>query len=143
MTATTFNGTTPTNGIANIGGIVAFGAVAGNVVRAGNIYTILTAAGPAIRGGSVAVKDGKIVAAGTRVEVPADAAVIDGWPEYRTHSPEGFFAHYLLMVGAIGGRTCTSTGQMFSAYESAAGTGQAHIWFDGPFIAPDASLLTQ
>ncbi len=61
------------------------------------------------------------------------AAVIDGWPEYRTHSPEGFFAHYLMMVGAIGGRTCTAPGRQFSAYESAAGTGQVHIWFDGPF----------
>lgn len=61
------------------------------------------------------------------------ATVIDGWPEYRTHSPEGFFAHYLMMVGAIGGRTCTAPGRQFSAYESAAGTGQVHIWFDGPF----------
>ncbi|MGD9996902.1 MAG: catechol 1,2-dioxygenase [Ilumatobacteraceae bacterium] len=64
------------------------------------------------------------------------ATVIDEWPQYRTHSPEGFFAHYLLMVGAIGGRACIAPGTMFSAYESAAGTGQAHIWFDGPFAAP-------
>jgi 3,4-dihydroxyphenylacetate 2,3-dioxygenase len=64
------------------------------------------------------------------------ATVIDEWPQYRTHSPEGFFAHYLLMVGAIGGRACTAPGTMFSAYESAAGTGQAHIWFDGPFATP-------
>jgi 3,4-dihydroxyphenylacetate 2,3-dioxygenase len=64
------------------------------------------------------------------------AAVIDGWADYRTHSPEGFFAHYLLMVGAIGGRDCTAPGTQFSAYESAAGTGQVHIWFDGPFEPP-------
>jgi 3,4-dihydroxyphenylacetate 2,3-dioxygenase len=64
------------------------------------------------------------------------ATVIDEWPQYRTHSPEGFFAHYLLMAGAIGGRACTAPGTMFSAYESAAGTGQAHIWFDGPFATP-------
>ncbi|MBI5090284.1 MAG: catechol 1,2-dioxygenase [Actinobacteria bacterium] len=64
------------------------------------------------------------------------ATVIDEWPQYRTFSPEGFFAHYLMMVGAIGGRECTAPGTMFSAYESAAGTGQAHIWFDGPFSVP-------
>jgi 3,4-dihydroxyphenylacetate 2,3-dioxygenase len=66
------------------------------------------------------------------------ATVIEEWPQYRTHSPEGFFAHYLMMVGALGGAACTARGTMFSAYESAAGTGQAHIWFDGPF-EPGAS----
>ena len=60
------------------------------------------------------------------------AAVIDDWPAFRAHSPEGFFAHYLTMVGAIGGRACAATGQMYSAYESAAGTGQAHVWFERP-----------
>jgi aromatic ring-opening dioxygenase catalytic subunit (LigB family) len=60
------------------------------------------------------------------------ARVIDDWPAFRAHSPEGFFAHYLTMVGAIGGRACTARGRMFSAYESAAGTGQAHVWFDRP-----------
>lgn len=70
------------------------------------------------------------------------AAVIDGWPQYRTFSPEGFFAHYLMMVGAIGGRECTTLGQQFSAYESAAGTGQVHIWFDGPFTPSVATPLT-
>lgn len=44
VSATTFNGNTPTNGIANIGGIVVFGAP-GALVRAGNVYTILTAQG--------------------------------------------------------------------------------------------------
>jgi 3,4-dihydroxyphenylacetate 2,3-dioxygenase len=61
------------------------------------------------------------------------AAVIDFWPEFRAHAPEAFFAHYLLMVGAIGGRDCTATGELYSNYESSAGTGQVHVWFDGPF----------
>ncbi len=61
------------------------------------------------------------------------ASIIDFWPEYRQHSPEAFFAHYLMMVGAIGGRACTATGELFSDYESSAGTGQVHVWFDGPF----------
>jgi len=64
------------------------------------------------------------------LEAGDHAAVIDGWPQYRGFSPEGFFAHYLIMVGALGGRACTAPGTRFSAYESAAGTGQVHIWFD-------------
>jgi 3,4-dihydroxyphenylacetate 2,3-dioxygenase len=59
-------------------------------------------------------------------------SVIDGWAAFRAYSPEGFFAHYLTMVGALGGRACTATGEMYSAYESAAGTGQAHVWFERP-----------
>ena len=61
------------------------------------------------------------------------AAILDFWPEYRQHAPEAFFAHYLMMVGALGGRGCTARGELFSAYESSAGTGQVHVWFDGPF----------
>jgi len=64
------------------------------------------------------------------LEAGDHAAVIDGWPQYRGFSPEGFFAHYLIMVGALGGRACTVPGTRYSAYESAAGTGQVHIWFD-------------
>ena len=60
-------------------------------------------------------------------------SVIDFVPEYRQYSPEGFFGHYLLMVGAMGGADCTAPGELFSAYESSAGTGQVHVWFDGPF----------
>lgn len=67
------------------------------------------------------------------LEAGDHAAVIREWPEYRTHSPEGFFAHYLMMVGALGGSSCTATGERFSDYESSAGTGQVHVWFDGPF----------
>lgn len=61
------------------------------------------------------------------------ASIIEFWPEYRQHSPEAFFAHYLLMVGALGGSGCTAAGELFSDYESSAGTGQVHVWFDGPF----------
>ena len=45
VAATTFNGNNPTNGIANVGGLVLFGVQPGNVVRAGNVYTFLTAQG--------------------------------------------------------------------------------------------------
>lgn len=60
------------------------------------------------------------------------AAIIDFWPEYRAFSPEAFFAHYLMMVGAIGGASCRATGQPYGEYESTSGTGQAHVWFERP-----------
>lgn len=56
--------------------------------------------------------------------------VLDFLPEFRQHSPEGYFGHYLTMLGAIGGRECAASGQQFGDYEAVAGTGQAHIWFD-------------
>lgn len=57
-------------------------------------------------------------------------SVIDFAPEFGQHSPEGFFGHYLTMIGALGGAACTATGEQFGEYEAVAGTGQAHIWFD-------------
>ena len=60
------------------------------------------------------------------------AAVIDSMDEYRRHRPEGMFGHYLMMVSALGGRGCAAVGRRFSEYENAAGTGQAHVWFERP-----------
>ena len=60
------------------------------------------------------------------------AAVLAGLDGFRRHAPEGFFGHYLMMVGALGGAACRVPGELFSAYESAAGTGQVHLWFDRP-----------
>ena len=57
-------------------------------------------------------------------------AVIEDYPEIRTHHPEGFFAHYLTLVGALGGTACEAKGTPMSDYESAVGTGQVHVWFD-------------
>jgi 3,4-dihydroxyphenylacetate 2,3-dioxygenase len=59
-------------------------------------------------------------------------AVIEFQAEYRRHAPEGFFGHYLMMVGAIGGTECGAVGRRYSEYESAAGTGQVHVWFERP-----------
>jgi 3,4-dihydroxyphenylacetate 2,3-dioxygenase len=56
--------------------------------------------------------------------------VIDLYPEYRQFAPEGFFGHYLIMIGALGGAMCTAPGAQMSDYENAAGTGQVHVWFD-------------
>lgn len=57
-------------------------------------------------------------------------AVMDLWPEYRPHAPEGFFGHYWIMAGALGGDSWTATGTALSAYENSVGTGQVHFWFD-------------
>ena len=58
------------------------------------------------------------------------AAVLDFLPEYRSHAPEGYFGHYLTMIGALGGADCEAPGTQFGEYEAVAGTGQVHIWFD-------------
>lgn len=60
------------------------------------------------------------------------AQVIDGMPQYSRFKPEGRFGHYLMMVGALGGRRCIAAGRPFSDYENAIGTAQMHVWFDRP-----------
>jgi len=60
------------------------------------------------------------------------ASVIDNMDAYRQHAPEGKFAHYLMMIGALGARDCRARGRLFSNYENATGTGQVHVWFDKP-----------
>ena len=60
------------------------------------------------------------------------ARIVDTMDEYFQHSPEGGFGHYLMMLGAIGGRDCIAPGELFSDYENATGTGQVHVWFDRP-----------
>jgi imidazolonepropionase-like amidohydrolase len=60
--------------------------------------TILTAAGPTIRNGSVLLENGKITAVGATVDAPSDAVVIDGTGKYVTpgiidiHSHIGVYA---------------------------------------------------
>lgn len=60
------------------------------------------------------------------------AAIIDSMDDYHAHLPEAGFGHYLMMVGAVGGRRCTAPGVQFSEYENATGTGQVHVWFERP-----------
>jgi 3,4-dihydroxyphenylacetate 2,3-dioxygenase len=60
------------------------------------------------------------------------ARVIDAMPEYLRVRPEAKFAHYLMMVAALGERTVTAPGRPFSNYENSVGTGQMHLWFDRP-----------
>jgi len=72
----------------------------------------------------------------------ADEFVLDCWrrgdhrgvcefyPQYRAHAPEGKFAHYLMLLGALGGLECTAPGSLYSAYENSIGTGQVHVVFN-------------
>jgi 3,4-dihydroxyphenylacetate 2,3-dioxygenase len=60
------------------------------------------------------------------------AGVIDSMEEYRRVSPEGRFGHYLMMVGALGGRECRAAGVRCSDYEAAVGTGQVDVFFPRP-----------
>lgn len=46
--------------------------------------TIMTAVGPSIRGGSVLLRDGKIIAVGATVDAPSDAVVVDGSGKFVT-----------------------------------------------------------
>ena len=57
--------------------------------------------------------------------------ILSNWDEDYRHKPwEAFGAHYLQMVGAMGGAQCRAKGEVLSAYENARGTGNIHMWFD-------------
>jgi 3,4-dihydroxyphenylacetate 2,3-dioxygenase len=60
------------------------------------------------------------------------ARVLDTMPEYLKVRPEAKFAHYLMMIAALGERAVTAPGRRFSEYENAIGTGQVHLWFERP-----------
>jgi 3,4-dihydroxyphenylacetate 2,3-dioxygenase len=73
------------------------------------------------------------------------ARVLDTMPEFLTVRPEAKFAHYLMMIGAMGEQAVTAPGRRFSEYENAIGTGQIHLWFDRPeagWLAPRLSRAT-
>ena len=57
-------------------------------------------------------------------------AVIDIVPEFRSKcAPEGFFAHYSMLDGALGGATAKCAARQYGDYENAIGTGQVMLWF--------------
>jgi 3,4-dihydroxyphenylacetate 2,3-dioxygenase len=60
------------------------------------------------------------------------AAVVNRLGEFLAYKPEARFAHYQMMVAALGGAECVAPGRRFSDYENAIGTGQVHVWFDRP-----------
>jgi len=57
--------------------------------------------------------------------------ILERWDgEYRRKPWEAFGAHYLQMLGAMGGAQCRARGEALSAYENARGTGNIHVWFN-------------
>jgi 3,4-dihydroxyphenylacetate 2,3-dioxygenase len=56
--------------------------------------------------------------------------VLERYPELAAAEYEGRGAHYVQMIGALGGSSCRARGTPCSEYENAAGTGNIHIWFD-------------
>lgn len=60
------------------------------------------------------------------------AKVLETMPEFMRYRPEAMFAHYLMMIGALGEGSCTATARQYGDYENSIGTGQVHLWFDRP-----------
>jgi 3,4-dihydroxyphenylacetate 2,3-dioxygenase len=57
--------------------------------------------------------------------------ILERWEsDYRKLPWEAFGAHYLQMMGALGGASCRAKGTPLSDYENARGTGNIHVWFD-------------
>jgi 3,4-dihydroxyphenylacetate 2,3-dioxygenase len=66
------------------------------------------------------------------LEAGDHARVLHTMPDFLKVRPEAKFAHYLMMIAALGEGTVTARGRRFSEYENAVGTGQVHLWFDRP-----------
>ncbi len=60
------------------------------------------------------------------------ARVLETMPEFLNYKPEARFAHYLMMIGALGEEAVIAPGRLYSQYENSIGTGQVHLWFDRP-----------
>ncbi len=60
------------------------------------------------------------------------AQVLATMPDFLRYRPEAMFAHYLMMIGALGEADCTATSRQYGEYENSIGTGQVHLWFDRP-----------
>jgi imidazolonepropionase-like amidohydrolase len=86
--------------------------------------TILTAAGPVIRNGSVLLRDGRIAEVGAGVSAPADALVIDGAGKYVTPGIIDTHSH----IGA-GGAPGDQGAQTNDVNEATAPV-TAHVWVE-------------
>jgi aromatic ring-opening dioxygenase catalytic subunit (LigB family) len=60
------------------------------------------------------------------------AHVLETMPHFYRFRPEARFAHYLMMIGALGEQDCRAPSRQYGAYENSIGTGQVHLWFDRP-----------
>jgi imidazolonepropionase-like amidohydrolase len=96
--------------------------------------TILTAAGPAIRNGSVLLQDGKIAAVGASVQAPADAVVIDGAGKYLT--PGIIDTHSHIGAGGAPGDPGAQTNDVNEATNPVT----AHVWVEHSVWPQDPQL---
>jgi aromatic ring-opening dioxygenase catalytic subunit (LigB family) len=60
------------------------------------------------------------------------ARLLDTIEDFLMHRPESMFAHYLMMLGAIGEGACTAPARQYGEYENSIVTGQVHLWCDRP-----------
>lgn len=60
------------------------------------------------------------------------ARVLETMNEFLKYRPEAMFAHYLMMLGALGEESCAARARQYGEYENSVGTGQVHLWFDRP-----------
>jgi aromatic ring-opening dioxygenase catalytic subunit (LigB family) len=60
------------------------------------------------------------------------ARVLETMPDYLPFRPEAKFAHYLMMIGAMGESAVTAPARQYGDYENSIGTGQVHLWFNRP-----------
>ncbi len=86
--------------------------------------TVMTAAGPMIRNGSVLLRDGKIAEVGTSVASPADALVIDGAGKYVT--PGIIDTHSHIGAGGVPSDNGTQTNDVNEATAPVT----AHVWVE-------------
>ncbi len=94
--------------------------------------TIMTATGQEIAGGSILLRDGRIVAVGTSVQAPADAVVVDGTGKYVT--PGLIDAHSHLGVYAAPGTDAESDGN------EATRPVTAEVWAEHSFWPQDPQI---
>src|ERR1041385_9244349 len=94
--------------------------------------TIMTATGQEIPNGSIVLKDGKIVALGTKVDAPADAVVVDGRGKYVT--PGLIDDHSHLGVYAAPGTEAESDGN------EATNPVTAEVWAEHSFWPQDPQI---
>src|SRR3954471_18231494 len=92
--------------------------------------TILTAAGPAIEGGSVLLQDGKVAAVGPTVNAPADAVVIDASGKWVT--PGVIDTHSHLGVYAAPGIESLQDGNEMTSPNTAEVSSEHAIWPQDP-----------
>lgn len=96
--------------------------------------TILTAAGPAIRNGSVLMRDGKIAEVGATVAAPADALVIEGAGKYVT--PGIVDTHSHIGAGGVPGDNGTQTNDINEATNPVT----AQVWVEHSVWPQDAQF---